>query len=107
MVNASNDPMQELIPLLLDVQHNLDQDLNLRSMARQSGYSPFHFHRKFMEAVGETPKQHVHRQRLERAAYKLAITDEPILEIALFAVVQAGFRVHAQGLSPRFQGSAG
>ena len=83
-------PIQELIPLLLDVESNLDQDLTLDSLARQFGYSPFHFHRVFSGALGETPKQHVDRLRLERAAYKLAISDLSVLDIAL----SVGFRSH-------------
>jgi AraC family transcriptional regulator len=65
------------------VQTKLDRELNLESLARQSGYSPFHFHRLFSNAVGETPKKHVDRLRLERAAYMLAITDTTVLKIAL------------------------
>lgn len=90
MENASGDPMQELTPLLIEVGDQLDGELGLGSLARQFGYSPFHFHRKFSSAVGETPKQYVHRQRLERAAYKLAITDESVLVIAL----SVGFKNH-------------
>jgi AraC family transcriptional regulator len=44
----------------------------------------------FSNAVGETPKRHVDRLRLERAAYKLAITEESVLEIAL----DVGFKNH-------------
>jgi AraC family transcriptional regulator len=33
--------------------------------------------------VGETPKRHVQRLRLERAAYKLAITDDSVIEVSL------------------------
>jgi AraC family transcriptional regulator len=87
---VSEDPMREVTPLLIDVQCNLDRDISLESLARQSGYSPFHFHRFFSSAVGETPKQHVHRLRLERAAYKLAITSETVLRIAL----SVGFKNH-------------
>jgi AraC family transcriptional regulator len=79
-----------MIPLLIDVQGNLDGELDLESLARQYGYSPFHFHRFFSSTVGETPKQHVHRLRLERAAYKLAITGESVLEVAL----SVGFKNH-------------
>jgi AraC family transcriptional regulator len=86
----SNDPLRDLIPLLLDVQQQLDGDIRLESLARRYGYSPFHFHRFFSGAVGETPKQHVDRLRLERAAYKLAITDDAVLEIAL----DVGFKNH-------------
>ena len=86
----SKDPIGDVIPLLIDVQSNLDREINLGSLARQYGYSPFHFHRFFSSTVGETPKQHVDRLRLERAAYKLAITDETVLEIAL----AVGFKNH-------------
>ncbi len=104
--DASNEAMQELVPLLIDVQSNLDRQMGLDSLARQCGYSPFHFHRFFSNAVGETPKQYVDRLRLERAAYKLAITGETVLEIAL----AVGFKNHetfsrafkrAFGYSPR------
>jgi AraC family transcriptional regulator len=103
---ASHDRIQELIPLLIDVERNLDHEMTLESLARQCGYSPFHFHRFFSGEVGETPKQYVHRLRLERAAYKLAITGETILQIAL----SVGFKNHetlsrafkrAFGCSPR------
>jgi AraC family transcriptional regulator len=87
---SSEDRIQEVIPLLIDVQGNLDRDISLSSLARRYGYSPFHFHRFFSRAVGETPKQHIDRLRLERAAYKLAITAETVLGIAL----SVGFRNH-------------
>src|SRR5580765_1341285 len=86
----AHDSLEEVTPLLIDVQGNLDGELSLEALARQFGYSPFHFHRLFSNAVGETPKQHVHRLRLERAAYKLAITSEPVFEIAL----AVGFNNH-------------
>src|SRR6266850_949938 len=87
---ASEEPIQEVTPLLIDVESNLDREISLESLARQYGYSPFHFHRFFSNAVGETPKQHIDRLRLERAAYKLAITGETVLKIAL----SVGFKNH-------------
>jgi AraC family transcriptional regulator len=86
----SHARIQDVIPLLIEVQSNLDREISLKSLARRYGYSPFHFHRFFSKAVGETPKQHVDRLRLERAAYKLAITAETVLEIAL----SVGFNNH-------------
>ena len=73
----------ELIPLLIDVQQHLDGQLDLASLARHYGYSPFYFHRFFSKSIRETPKQHVDRLRLERAAYLLAITRDTVLQIAL------------------------
>jgi AraC family transcriptional regulator len=88
--DPSENSMDDVIPLLMEVQSNLDRDIRLESLARQYGYSPFHFHRFFSKTVGETPKRHVDRLRLERAAYKLAITGESVLAIAL----SVGFKNH-------------
>ena len=40
--------------------------------------------------MGETPRRHVERVRLERAAYKLAVTEERIVDVAL----SVGFDSH-------------
>jgi AraC family transcriptional regulator len=82
--------IQDLLPLLIEVQQNLDRELNLESLARRYGHSPSHFHRLFSSLVGETPKKYVERLRLEKAAYKLQITDESLLSIAL----SVGFKNH-------------
>ena len=75
--------LSEVEPLLVQVQDNLDGDLTLETLAKAYGASPFHFHRRFTSVVGETPRRHVERRRLERAAYRLAVTDARILDIAL------------------------
>ena len=82
--------LEEMIPLLIQVQRDLDQELNLDVLAERFGYSPFHFHRLFKENVGETPRQYVQRLRLEKAAYKLMISAESILDISL----ATGFKNH-------------
>ena len=103
---ASRNSFQEMIPLLIEIQQKLDRDLDLQSLASKYGYSPFHFQRMFSNAVGETPKKYVERLRLEKAAYKLQITDEPIFDICL----SVGFTNHETftrafrrcfGISPR------
>ena len=82
--------LREVTPLLIGVQSNPERDVSLASLAAEHGYSPSHFHRVFTDVVGETPKAHVERVRLERAAYRLAVTKESILDIAL----SIGFRSH-------------
>jgi AraC family transcriptional regulator len=86
--NKPNSPKDRLLPLLIDVHTDLDDEIDLRSLASRFGASPFHFHRLFSEAIGETPRKHVERLRLEKAAYMLAVTDDPILDIGL----AVGFR---------------
>lgn len=82
--------LREITPLLIGVQSNPERDVSLASLAAEHGYSPSHFHRVFTDVVGETPKAHVERVRLERAAYRLAVTRESILDIA----ISIGFRSH-------------
>lgn len=98
--------LQEITLLLIGVQSNPERDVSLASLAAEHGYSPSHFHRIFTEVVGETPKAHVERVRLERAAYRLAVTGESILDIAL----SVGFRSHetfARAFSRRFNKTPG
>lgn len=76
-------PNDRLVPLLIEVQQSLDEEIDLATLAARYGASAFHFHRTFARSVGETPKKHVERLRLERAAFLIAVTDEPILDIAL------------------------
>jgi len=82
--------MREITPLLIGVQSNPERDVSLTRLAAEHGYSPSHFHRLFTEAVGETPKDHVERVRLERGAYRLSVTTESVLDIAL----AVGFQNH-------------
>ena len=51
--------------------------LNLEAAAKVACFSPFHFHRIFRAAVGETLNQFIKRIRLERALYWLAYS-EPV-----------------------------
>ena len=71
-----------LLPLLLDIEEDLEQDLGLAALASRFGTSEFHFHRSFTQEVGATPKQHVERLRLEKAALQLAVSELPITELA-------------------------
>jgi AraC family transcriptional regulator len=89
-VTNATTTLREITPLLIGVQSNPERDVSLASLAAEHGYSPSHFHRVFTDVVGETPKAHVERVRLERAAYRLAVTKESILDIAL----SIGFRSH-------------
>ncbi|MCC0025166.1 MAG: helix-turn-helix domain-containing protein [Hyphomicrobiaceae bacterium] len=75
-------------PLLIGVQTTPERDISLEALANEYGLSPSHFQRVFTEAVGESPRAHVERLRLERAAWRLFISDEPIIDIAF----DVGFR---------------
>jgi AraC family transcriptional regulator len=79
-----------LTAVLVAIQSELNKRVDLASMARRARLSQFHFHRLFKELIGETPRQHIERLRLERAFFRLAITDEEIHSIA----EDLGFRNH-------------
>jgi AraC family transcriptional regulator len=77
-------------PVVSFVANHLDEDLSLRTLANQAGLSPFHLHRVFSSATGETAKQFSMRLRLGRAALMLLQTRQPVIDIAL----ECGFQSH-------------
>jgi AraC family transcriptional regulator len=99
---APANVLEKLLPVLVHIQANLDQDLSLDAVAKRVRLSPFHFHRLFRSAIGETLKQYTQRLRLERAANLLVIHDATILDIAL----DSGFQSHetfSRSFQRRFQ----
>jgi AraC-like DNA-binding protein len=88
--SADEKYQQPLISTLVYIQTHLGDDLPLDELARRAGFSPYHFHRVFTEFVGEPVKEHIRRLRLERGAYRLKISQDLVLQIAL----EAGFKTH-------------
>lgn len=81
---------RQLLRVLLHIQQNLDEPMELESMASLACLSPFHFHRIFRGMLGESVMAHVRRLRLERAAQCLHATKRPVIDIAL----EAGYDSH-------------
>lgn len=91
MIFTTNEKYEQaLLATLLHIQTHLEQELSLAGLAERVGFSPFHFHRIFRENIGEGVKEYVRRLRLERGAYRLKLSDQTILQIAL----EAGFKTH-------------
>ena len=90
MADTTKPGPRDLASLLVRVEQMYDGDAKLDSVAKAFEASPFHFHRVFSKAVGETPKRYVERLRLERAAYRLAITEDTVLDIG----ISVGFATH-------------
>lgn len=66
------------------IDRNLDQKLDLGTLAEIAHFSPFHFHRLFHALIGEPLGDYVRRRRLEIAAVRLrAQPDVPVVQIAL------------------------
>ena len=69
---ANQDYVQRVNRALDYVLAHLDEPLPLEAVAQAAGFSPFHFHRIFRAALGETLNQFVKRVRLERAVRLMA-----------------------------------
>ena len=79
-----------LLPALVHAQTNLHAPLSVATLAATVDRSPSHFARRFTTATGESPRRHVERLRLERAARMLVTRDATVLEIAL----ECGYASH-------------
>lgn len=64
---------------------NIEDDITLGQLAGIAAYSPFHFARKFVLAMGVSPHRYISRKRLEKAMAELAAGKLPLAEIALNA----------------------
>lgn len=81
---------QSVLPVLIHCEEHLDEPLELADLAAIAGFSPHHFHRVFHHVTGEAPKEYLRRLRLERAVYRLKVSPDNVLQIAL----EAGFATH-------------
>ena len=88
------------------IDSHLDQELDLRTLARVAHFSAFHFHRVFLGWTGETLGDYRRRRRVEIAAVRLAGQPRlPVLEVA----VSVGFgstAAFARAFKARFGCSA-
>jgi len=79
-----------VLPVLLYCEEHLAEPLTLRDLSRVAGFSPHHFHRVFHHVTGEAPKQYLRRLRLESAVYRMKVSPDNVLQIAL----DSGFATH-------------
>ena len=76
--------------VLEHIQAHLDHAMTPAGLAEIACFSPFHFQRVFRALVGESVMGHIRRLRLERAAWRLKFSDEPVAAIAW----DAGYEAH-------------
>lgn len=65
------------------IEHHLTDQLPLHTLAKQAGYSRFHFHRVFQAIVGKSVVDYIRERRLAQAATDLITTDHRVIDIAL------------------------
>ncbi len=99
-----DDYAARILRVLEHVQTHLDEAMTPSTLAEVACFSPFHFQRIFRAMVGESVMGHIRRLRLERAAWKLKFTDEPVSRIAF----ETGYEAHeafTRAFGARFDGS--
>jgi AraC-like DNA-binding protein len=63
------------------IDRDYAERLDLDALAREAGYSKFHFARTFAVAYGETPRAYLSRRRVERAKNLLRTANLTITEV--------------------------
>ena len=96
------DSKERLLRVLVHIQQHLDQPLPLADLAARACLSPHHFHRVFTGMIGESLHSHIRRLRLERAASRLKLGAQPVVQVAL----DAGYETH-EAFSRVFRGAFG
>jgi AraC family transcriptional regulator len=81
---------ERLLRVLVHIQQQLDDRLPLEELAALACLAPHHFHHVFTGMLGESLAGHIRRLRLERAAWRLKLSHQPIVQIAL----EAGYETH-------------
>ena len=82
---TAQDYTRRLSRVATYIYAHLDEPLDLEKLAEIACFSPFHFHRIYRAAMGETVAETVSRHRLQRAAMQLARGARPIADIARHA----------------------
>jgi AraC family transcriptional regulator len=88
---ASPLPRRLLRRVLERMQAHLNANLDLATLAAESGYSRAHFLRTFRAATGQTPHRCLTELRLEKARGLIASRSMPLIDIA----AACGFSSHA------------
>lgn len=74
-----------VLPAMRRARDLMDRDfaepLDLSAMAREAGYSRFHFAREFARVYGETPRAYLTRRRIERAKTLLRSANLSVTEV--------------------------
>jgi transcriptional regulator GlxA family with amidase domain len=73
---------QRLLPGIDYMQRHYREDPPLAAIAHAAGLAPNYFHRRFKRLFGQTPRDHMLAQRMNRARHLLTNTSKTIKEIA-------------------------
>ena len=93
----------KLQKVLAYIDEKLGEPIGVRQLASQVHMSPFHFARRFKQAVGTPPHAYITHVRVDRAKRLLATTSLPLIEVA----TRVGYRTqaHFTGVFHRYVGT--
>ena len=93
----------KLQKVLAYIDEKLAQPVGVRELASQVHMSPFHFARRFKQAVGTPPHAYITQERIERAKRLLSGTNIPLIDVA----TRVGYRTqaHFTGVFHRYVGT--
>lgn len=100
-IQADSD-LARLVPALQYMHRNFTAGINLPEVASSVNLSPFHFHRRFTELLGTTPKQFLFDCQIASAKRDLAQGEKRLSDIA----ASAGF-AHQSHFTSRFRQATG
>lgn len=78
--------MTNLSPLeaaITYIETHLYENIGLKDVARETGYSYYHMTRLFTSSLGEPVGSYIHKRRLYNASRKLLYTDMRVIDIAI------------------------
>ena len=84
------------------INQHLGEDIDLKSLARISNFSPFYFHRIMKAFLGEPVGTFIVRTRTEAAARLLRYSDIPIADIAYRIGYSSPSSIHFRRISTAF-----
>ena len=105
LINSSRGGLapHKLQKVLGYIDEKLAQPVGVRELASQVHMSPFHFARRFKQAVGTPPHAYITQVRIERAKRLLSGTNIPLIDVA----TRVGYRTqaHFTGVFHRYVGT--
>ncbi len=65
------------------IENHLTDEIDLSIIAKEAGYSLYHFHRIFKGIIGDSMKDYITKRRVTEAAKDLASSNQSIIDIAI------------------------